>query len=193
MVLLTISLAIHHRRYWIGSVAVGTVALFFRELALVYIGAMALAAWFTGRKREAFGWLFGCAVFLTGLAIHASIVSGHLSGDASGKSWLALGGWPFVLTTADWNFLLLVTPGWVTAIVAPLALVGAVAWRSHLGLQVSLILGGYFSAYMIVGNPDNDYWGILYAPFLALGLLYAVDGILDLWRVGRPAPEGAGD
>lgn len=35
---------------------------------------------------------------------------------------------------------------------------------------------------MIVGNPDNIYWGMIYALLLPLGLLFTPIALRDLWR-----------
>lgn len=59
------------------------------------------------------------------------------------------------------------------AVAAPLALLGLGAWRDPLGKRVALVVFGYIAAFLVVGRPENSYWGLLIAPIWPLGLLQA--------------------
>jgi hypothetical protein len=165
------------------SVGAGLFALFVRELALPYLGVMFLLAWVEHRRREAWVWLAGGALFALALCVHAFVVSQRL-GDAElvNESWIRFGGWSFVLATARWNAYLLPAPSWVVALIFPLCLLGLVGWRSRVGARAALTVGAYVCAYAIAGRPDNTYWGFVYAPLLPLGLLFAPASLADLWR-----------
>ena len=179
---ITASLALYRPERWLRSVLLGVLALLFRELALVYVVVMFGAALLEGRRHEAIGWGIGLAVFAVLLVIHATIVAGFVTDADRAKSWLAGNGWSFVLSTAQWNGFIALLPGWIVPLLVPLALIGAAAWRGALGLRIALVLAAYCGAFMLVGNADNLYWGIMYAPLLSLGLLHAVPGLRDLVR-----------
>jgi hypothetical protein len=122
------------------------------------------------------------------LAIHASLVAARLHpGDQVSVSWVALGGWPFVLLTGKWNALLIAAPSWVVAVVVPLMLLGVAAWPGPLGTRMALISAGYTAAFLAVGRPDNFLWGVVTAPLLGLGLLMVPGALRDICAALRPA------
>jgi hypothetical protein len=180
---IALSLAAHARRRWFLCGASGLLALFLRELALPYIIVMLLTAWRERQHREAMFWLAGLMAFGLFLAAHATIVSGLLTNaDRPNTSWIQLGGWSFVLATAQWNTFLLAAPWWVVPVVLPLALLGLAGWRGAIGTRLALTVGAYVATYFVVGRSDNFYWGLMYAPLMSLGLLYTVPSLVDLWR-----------
>jgi hypothetical protein len=69
----------------------------------------------------------------------------------------------------------------VAAIVAPLALLGWASLPGGYGLRVASLLGLWMIAFLVVGRPDNNYWGFLMAPFLLLGLALAPGALRDLF------------
>ncbi len=163
------------------SVFAGMLALFIRELALPYVLIMFALAWKQGRREETLGWLAGLTLFSMALTWHASIVSQLLTPlDQVNESWVQFGGWPFVLSTGNWNAFLLAAPHWVVAVVLPLALLGIVGWNGAAGFRGALTLGAYCAAYLIAGRANNAYWGMMYAPLVSIGLLYALPSIIDL-------------
>ena len=180
---IALSLGAHARGHWRTSLAVGLAALFVRELALPYAGIMLLAAWTEGRRREMRGWGLGLLAFGVALGAHALVVASRL-GDAEplGGGWLQLGGWSFVLATARWNALLFPAPPWLVALLLPLGLLGLAGWRGGVGARAAGTVGAYVAAYLVVGRPDNAYWGLLYAPLAPLGLLFAPAALRDLGR-----------
>ena len=127
---------------------------------------------------------------LAALAFHAQAVNGLVTGhDQASRGWLSLGGWTFVLSTARVN---LIAPfgAWVAAAIVPLALLGAGAWRSGSGIRLICLLAGYTLGFMMIGRPENDYWGFVTAPLLAVGLCLAPMALGDLIRqsIGRVRP-----
>ena len=162
------------QRVWRLSVLCGLAALAFRELALPFVLVMAFCAYRAGHRREAAWWGVGLLAFAIALALHAWAVSEHLGPEARpGGGWLALGGWTFVLASIQWNVLLVAANGWLTPVWLPLALLGAAARRDPLGQRLLLTVWGYSLAFLFIGRSNNDYWGILFAPLVAVSLTFA--------------------
>lgn len=174
------------RNWWYLSVFCGTAALAFRELALPFALIMTACALWERSWREAGWWVAGLVAFAIALTLHAWIVAGHLSPDARpGGGWLALGGWEFVLAANLWNLLTISSPGWFIALWMPLALIGAAARQDPLGQRLMLTTVGYSVAFLFVGRGDNHYWGIIYAPLVAVSLTFAPAGLRSLWHSAR--------
>jgi hypothetical protein len=185
-----LSLALWRPGRWGWSVAIGLLAVLTRELALPYLAAMAFMAWREHRLREAAAWACAIALFGAAMLVHAHLVLQQIAAADPGSEWLSSGGWAFVLSTARWNALFLVSPAWLVAIAVPLALVGLAGWAHPVGARMALTAGAYVGAFLVLGRPDNFYWGLMYAPFLALGLLFAWPALRDLWQAAamcRPA------
>ncbi len=184
-VLIALSLALRQSA-WPLAVLSGFMALAFREHALLFVAVMGCCALLEGQRREALAWGAAILVFMLYLAVHAWQVSEHIGPDALASSgWLVFGGWRFVLETAQWNVVVLMLGPWLAVIALPLALVGAGAWRHPLGNRLGLTVMLYTLAFMIAGRPDNDYWGILCAPLIALSLTFAPAGLRGLWVAAR--------
>ena len=102
--MISLSLAAHARGNVMISVITGTLAVFIRELALPFVLIMLFLAWKERRQGETLGWLAGVTAFSLALTYHASIVSGLLTPeDQINRSWVQFNGWPFVLSTGNWN------------------------------------------------------------------------------------------
>lgn len=183
--LIALSLALW-QRFWRLSILFGIAALAFRELTLPYVLAMAVCAGWEGRWREVMGWILGASLFLIGIIWHASIVNPLIQPHAlQGGSWLALGGWTFVLSANQLNIIILALGQWLTAFWVPLALLGAGSSAGPLGNRLLLIVGGYSFAFLFVGRPDNNYWGIIYGPLIAVSLTFMPNGLSALWSAAR--------
>jgi hypothetical protein len=191
--LIALSLALRKPDRWFVSVLIGTFAAVLRELAAPYLLVMAVLAFKEGRGKESAAWFAGLAVFALTLAVHAFEVSTVVTAvDPVSPTWLQLGGWPFVLRSAQWNLILQAGPKWLGALLVPLALLGLTALRGPLGRRLALTVGGYTFAFLFVGRDNNFYWGLIIAPLWPLGLLtawpalmmYARDA-LPLFRSGR--------
>jgi hypothetical protein len=104
-------------------------------------------------------------------------------------SWVQFGGAHFLLVTCRMNGYLFRAPLWVSAIYLPLTLLGLAGWRSGTGTRLAWTAGAYVTAFAVVGQPFNDYWGLLDAPLLALGFAAAPDALRDLIRaLAKPSP-----
>lgn len=189
--LVALSLALRRPDRWILPVALGVGACLFRELAAPYLLAMAACALAERRWREAAGWATGLAVFAGAFAVHLALVAAQQrAGDVASPGWLGLGGWPFVVATARWDAYLASPPAWLVAAAVCLSLLGLAGRREPLAARAGLVLAGYLAAFAVVGRHDNVYWGLLYAPILPLGIVFAPAALRDLARVltgGRPA------
>lgn len=163
--------------------AVGLLALFCRELTLPYcVSAAAIAAW-KGRRREAVAWVLGLALYGVYLGLHLRAVMPRLhlaSGVINGNGWVHFGGLRFILVTCRVNPLLIISPPWVAALYLPLALLGVVGWRGETSMRTAAALALFFVPFSVVGGMFNAYWGLMYAPLLPLGLVWAPASLKDL-------------
>jgi hypothetical protein len=182
--LVALSLGSHACGLWPISVAAGVLAVFVRELALPLPLIMLALAWWRRRKAETVAWLVGLAAFAAFLGVHAWMVSAHVTpADRMGPGWLQMGGWPFVLKTARANVLLLWTPSWVAGLALPLVLLGLAGWPGPTGGRVFLLVACYVVSFLFVGRPAvHAYWGMMYAPLLALGAIFVPGALRDLVR-----------
>lgn len=171
--LIALSIAVRGSRGAVLAIALGAAALAVRELALAYVVVAAAWAWWERQRAETLGWLLVILVFLAAWGCHAGAVAaqGQPGDHAHARGWVQFGGWWFVLKTAMMNVVLIVAPGWVTALVFPLALLGFTQWRSATGRRVGLTVLTFVLAYLVVGQPFNYMWGLMYAPLWPLGWL----------------------
>jgi hypothetical protein len=163
------------------GVVAGLCALFFRELALPYCVISLALAWHGGRRLETAAWLGGLVLYAGFMAFHLVQVGRQVGPeDHLPGSWIQFGGAGFVLATCRMNEFLFRLPLWVSALYLPLAVLGLAGWRSELGSRVTLTVAAYLAAFCVVGQPFNMYWGLLYAPLVALGLAYTPAVLRDL-------------
>jgi hypothetical protein len=189
--LITLALACRTERHWLFSVAFGLTAALLRELAFPFLLVMAGTAWAGGNRREASAWIVAVAIALSALSLHMiSVGAIARPTDVTSPGWLVFGGWRFDLALAR-SSLLLLLPAWVTAVVTPLALLGWCAWRGAYALRTTAMLGLWMTAFLIVGRPDNSYWGFLFAPLLPVGLALAPAALWDLSKAAFTRPASA--
>jgi hypothetical protein len=180
---IALSLALYRPGRWVLPVIFGVVACLFREIALPYLLAMAAFALWERRWRELAGWAAGAAVFIGLYAVHLAHAQALFRpGDPISSGWIALGGPRFVLETAHRSIALNLVPPVVVAFAVGLGLVGLVGARNAIAARCALIVGGYMAAFLVVGRPDNGYWGLLYAPLLPLGWVVGPFAVRDLVR-----------
>jgi len=181
--LIALALACRTDRHWLPSLAFGLAAALVRELAFPFLIVMAAAAWLTGKRREAASWAGAASFVLVILVAHWSRVAQiALPSDVTSPGWLALGGWRFDLTLARQSSLLIPLPGWVAALMTPLALLG---WSTRSGgyaTCTTAMIAVWLTAFLLLGRPDNAYWGFLFAPLLPVGLAFAPEALADLLR-----------
>jgi hypothetical protein len=183
-VFISFSIVIYKRNRML-SVTSGLIALFIRELSLPFVIMMLFMALKDKQKKEAAAWLFGIFVFFIYLAIHVNVVSGLLTeSDLANRTWLQLGGWQFVLSTAKWTLVSFLTPIWLDAVLLPLAVLSLWGWQGNIGTRAALTISIYVLLFLVSGRNDNYYWGLMYAPMMAIGLIYAPPCLADLYKTG---------
>jgi hypothetical protein len=188
--LIALSLALRSERRFGAAVLVGLLAALIRELAMPYLLVMAAIALVDKKRGEALAFAATLAIALLALAWHAHALAPLIrSTDKASKGWLALGGWPFVLSAARWNVLILLAGQWLAAILVPLALLGAAARNGPLATRLAILLAGYLGGFLIFGRPENYYWGFIIAPLIGAGVVLAPPAIVDLIRAAARRPR----
>jgi hypothetical protein len=170
---------------WPVAVASGLAALAFRELALLPCLLGLLMALRRHRWAESSAWLAGLVAYAILMRLHLAEVTRHLRPGDFSRGWLAMGGARFLVQTCKWSPLLIALPDWLVALVLPFVLLGLAGWRGDSATRVALIVFGYMAIFSIAGHPFNDYWGAIFAPLLAFGLMAAPDCVRDLARALR--------
>jgi hypothetical protein len=169
--LIALSLAAHAAGVLPLSLVAGAAAVLVRELALPYVFAMALAALWQGGRREAWLWGVVGTIAAAALAWHTVQVRDFLSPYGLPNQWIVAGGWCFALRTARMNPVLMHLPDWFHAFAVSALLAGVWMWRGAAARPVALVLTAFLGLFLLVGRPDNSYWGLLIAPILPLGVL----------------------
>lgn len=181
--LITLSLACRSPRLWWPSVLLGLAALLFRELALPYLVAMAGMALIERRRGEAIGWAIAILIGIAALLLHAHAVHAVLlPGDHASPGWSRFGGWRFDMTVLRDPSLLRLLPQPFGSLLVPLTLLGWAAWRSPYAARYALTLAMWLLAFLVIGRPENFYWGMMIAPLLLVGLPLALPALRDLIR-----------
>ena len=190
MTLILLSLAVRTDRRWWPAVVFGVAAVMFRETALVYLGTMAAVALFQKRWSEVAGWAGGAVAWLGFYLwhIHEAALA-QVPSPLSAPSWLALGGWPFVVSSVRFSSGLVLAPYWLAAVIVPLALAGWLFARGPVALRAGLTAVAFATVFLVVGRTINLYWGLLYAGALLPGLAFAPRGILVIARRLRQPDE----
>ena len=190
MTLILLSLAARTDRRWWPAMVFGVAAVMFRETALVYLGTMALVALFQKRWSEVAGWAGGALAWLAFYVWHIREVAlAQVPAPLSAPSWLALGGWPFVVSSVRFSSGLVLAPYWIAALIVPLALWGWIFARGPVAMRAGLTALAFATVFLVVGRDINLYWGLLYAGALLPGLAFTPRGILVIARRLR-RPEG---
>ena len=184
--LILLSLAVWSEEHFAFSVLAGLAAVYVRELTLPYLLVMLAMALYHRRRNESLVW--ACAILTIGatLAMHATDVAQvRLDSDQHSPGWASAGGWPFILRMMKETTVMGLLPEWSGAVLIPLSLLGWAAWRHPIAERVLFYLCGMIVAFMIIGRPNNVYWGILLAPLLPIGLLFIPEGVTTLLRRAR--------
>lgn len=169
--LVALSLACRDQRRWRVAALLGLTAALFRELALPFLAAMAFAAALERRRGEALGWAAAAIAAVTALAAHASAVAEVLRpGDAVSQGWYRAGGWSFDLAMARATTPLALFPAATAAIIVPLALYGWASAPGGYARRVTLTSVALLAPALLIGRPENSYWGLMLAPVWLAGL-----------------------
>jgi len=184
--LILLSLCCRSRSRWALSVALGLAAVLIRELALPYLAVMLVIAWRERAYREAVAWGLAATAGLSALAVHVANVTALTSAaDFHSQGWSTFGGLSHLVAMIRLCTPLILLSSPVVAAILPLAFLGWSAERDGLGGRVFLLIAGYSAAFMVVGRPENFYWGLLIAPVLIPGLAFAPRALGDLAVAAR--------
>ena len=174
------------------AIVLALIACAFRELALPFVFAMALFELLSNRVKRAIAWICAGAVYLAGYSLHIWAATRAVdlfgSGDVHGSpGWFAFGGWPFIVGSVRSVTVLSAFPLWISALIVPLALLGWLFIKNEIALRFSLAVLGFVVPFLIIGRPNNNYWGLLYAAMLLPGLAFGWRGLrtLALSAVGK--------
>ena len=167
--LIALTLGLRTDKHYMASVLTGLAAGILRELAIPFLGLMSLLALTERRRGEGAAYFASMTFALSLLALHGLKVNA-LAGpqDLASPGWVRFGGLAFVLKAVNLNIASSAFGLWLAAILAPLSLFGACAWKGATGRRLFATLGAYLVAFSIVGRPENDYWGFLIAPLVGL-------------------------
>jgi hypothetical protein len=187
-----LSLCCFARRRAGVAVLLGMLAAFFSELTLGYAALMAAIAAWNRQRRELMLWTAGLLTFAGWYVWHASMVSRTIGVPdvIDARTWLQFGGLPFLIATAQMNCWLLPLPPWLAAIYLPTAFLGLARWKSETGRRCGLFAAAYSVMFLCIGQPFNQYWGLLLAPPLAWGAVRAPRELRDLlWVAAGIHPQ----
>ena len=167
-VFIAYSLFAYRKQAWTTGAVVAVLALFVRELAAPYVVACAVIALWHRRWRECAVWMGGAVLYFAYFGWHAHMVTLHqLPGAQShAESWIQGGGLRFVLGTVSSNLLLMCLPKWVTAVM--FVTIAAGVTSSRLSNHVRACTVAYLTAFAVIGQPFNLYWG--WVPLFAFAL-----------------------
>lgn len=185
-VLITLSVLAYARGWHGVCFASAMAALTIRELALPFVAVMLFLSVREKKSREAVAWGVVVLFFAAIMTVHFMHVRAYVGGGAAGvHSWIAFGGWKFVLATCSVHPYFFLLPPWLTAVLVPLALMGLLGWTGPLGSRIGATVLVYMTLFLFVGQSFNRYWGAVYVNLLPLGLLFAPAAIGDLFRSAR--------
>jgi len=181
-VLLLLSLCAYAHGRWQWGMLAAVAGLSLRELMLPYCAVAFLFAVWKRRRTEWLLWLVVFFSFFAGLYLHGQeIARRHPEIEGTGIGhWLRWPGLRYVLLSSSMNLVIRPLPTEVWALVLPLALLGLGGWPGEIGLRLFASAIAYVLAFSIM--EARSYWGHLYAPLLALGLLRAPAALRDLLR-----------
>lgn len=187
--LLAIALALYRPENPLPTMIAAAAALAIRETSLPFILLFGAYAAYHRRWKEGLGWASIALAFGLYLAWHANKVSSlTYSTDLSGPGWGSFGGWSTYLSFMRDTTILRFFPLAVSAILLPLCLVGWLGAKQFDGRLMSLFHIGYALIFMIMGRPDNYYWGFMVAPTLLMGLAFLPQLVADMRQRWTEAP-----
>jgi hypothetical protein len=186
-VLILLSVGLFASGHRIPAVVTGIAALFVRELSGLYIlVAMALAVR-ARRWHELAGWCAGLAAYGGYYLWHRHQVLMTIGPEdrADPDGWLQMGGPDFALRTAQMDGILLILPLALLGVLVPLMVIGLLSWKHEAGALAAATVIGYLAVFCVVGKPVNVYWGSMYTPLLAYGLVFLPSALRAIIRQAR--------
>ncbi|MBR0552083.1 hypothetical protein [Stakelama marina] len=181
--LIALSLALRRPDRWIDAAAIGLMAVLVRETAAFYVIVMGAIAIYEGRRREALGWAAVLAIFAAALTLHVLAVAkfaGPL--DHSTPGWFGMDGFGFFINAVSGATVLQVFPLWLTGLAIGIALFGWACWESPLALRAWSVLLTYALLLSVAAPMGAIHWGLMIAPLVLVGIVFAPDGLRDVAR-----------
>ena len=183
--LIGLSLAFYARQRWLVAAGLAVFALFVRELAGPYVLVCGMSALVARRRKESLVWLLGGVAYAIYYAIHAAFAHAAMEAGALAhvQGWVRWQGLPFVFSTTECYAWAMLAP----RILVPLVVAGGLAATAASSAPIQLRLGipAYVSAFAVIGQPFNQYWGLVTAPLWAFGVAYSVEGVRWVLNVPR--------
>ncbi|MFC4294078.1 hypothetical protein ACFO0A_03280 [Novosphingobium tardum] len=178
---------------YLGALIAAALALAIREHSLPFVLLMAAMAAWRRDWREAAAWSALVVIFALALSWHLQQVTAvTLPTDVRSAPWIALRGLSGFLSNTVLSGSLRFLPHWIAGPVVILTMLGWAGWRSPAGALGTLFYGGYGTAFMIAGRPENYYWGVMIVPALLIGLAFAPRALVSLVRAARrDGPQSA--
>lgn len=188
--LVLVAVVVLRSRWWWLALPVALLAVMVREMAIVLPVACLLVALWRRRPREVAAWGAVLVLAIGFFAWHAWQVREHVPPHATGPGWTGLQGWPFVVNATWFSSPLWLAP---VAAAAVLTVLSGLGWTGRLGQtlpQGAALLLLVAVAVALGGRPDNLYWGALWVPVLALGLVPGLTRLVELAAAlrGRQVP-----
>jgi hypothetical protein len=180
-ILLALAFALHRPNKWLPSVVIAACALMIRELSLPFLLLMGAFAIHDRRWREAAALAAIVAAFAVVMSIHAQHVAAVVSAaDPASPGWTQFNGWDGFRRAMQMPGALRAFPDWVGSMAVILCLFGWLSWRTRTGLFGTLFFAGYGVAFMVLGRPNNFYWGFMVVPTFLIGLAFLPQAFTDL-------------
>lgn len=182
-VLLSFALLAYRPDRWWPALLAAAAALAVRELAAPFVVLWLAVALAARRRAEALALAAVLALFLVGLAAHASAVDAlRLPGDLASQGWGALAGYGVPLAGLRELTGLRHLPPLIAAPLAVLPLIGWAGLGGRTGLFALLWFTGLATGMALFARPANYYWAELALPAYAIGLAFAPRAIMELAR-----------
>jgi hypothetical protein len=177
--LILLSVACYVRGLPVSGAILGIFAVLIRELAAPYCAVCALVSLRERRWREVTVWTLGAVVCAAYYTAHFVAVWAHrLPNDwAHQSSWVQGGGLQFVLNTVRINQWCLILPSFSAAGICTLILA---SWWTPVPLQLRAAALAYLAFFAVVGQPFNDYWGLVTAPLWAIAAAFGLHALRHL-------------
>ncbi|HKT86515.1 MAG TPA: hypothetical protein VJQ77_10570 [Novosphingobium sp.] len=196
--LLALSFGLHrigtngHGGHWAGAFLAAALALAIREHGLLFVLLMAATALYYRNWHEAAAWGALVALFGAGLAWHLSVISREvLPSDPISPPWLVMRGLSGWLANVVQSSNLRWLPHWLAGPAVVLMAFGWLGWNSRTGTFGCLLSAGYGLAFMLAGRWDNFYWGMMIAPAMFAGIVFAPRALLSLVEAALPGERAA--
>jgi hypothetical protein len=185
-VLVTAAIVLRRPERYAIAIACAVAAAALRELAWPVFGAMILAALYERRWGEARAWAVAGGAVLAYLGWHWwHVAQVTLPTDGRSAGWLRAQGWRWVVDIYANTGALSLLPRTLGFALVPLALFGWLAVEPALRRRVAIWLAGMTSVFLVLGRPDNFYWGALIGPLLPMGAALAPLALVRLVKGAR--------